>query len=448
MPLRPSQRLQYLVERLLVRGAHYRLLFAAAIVGLVSVGAGTLVMRVDGGFDEWSDAVWWAFLRLTDPGYLGDDVGVARRVISFSVTVMGYVVFLGSLVAIMTQWLTQTLRNLERGFTPVVRHDHILVLGWTNRTPSILQELLQSHGRAGRFLRRVGARRLVIVVLADDVNAERVQSLKDSLGPLWDPGDLILRSGSALQVDHLERVAFAQAAAVILPGSDFSSGGLDNSDSRIIKTILTISHYGRQQRIDHLPWLVGEIFDDRKLHLARRAYAGEIEILSSHRFVARLMAQVVRHVGVFPVFEELLIRDDGNEVFIRPCKEFVGRSFAELVEAYPQAVLLGFVQPSGASFKPLLNPADDTLVDENTRAVLLARTFEDTQPLVDTDLQALPREQGDGSQDPDLSRRRILVLGWNHKASDFLRELDSYTNERFDVHVLSVQPAADRHKDV
>jgi hypothetical protein len=83
MPLRPSQRLQYLVERLLVRGAHYRLLFAAAIVGLVSVGAGTLVMRVDGGFDEWSDAVWWAFLRLTDPGYLGDDVGVARRVISF-----------------------------------------------------------------------------------------------------------------------------------------------------------------------------------------------------------------------------------------------------------------------------------------------------------------------------------------------------------------------------
>ena len=448
MPLLPRQRLQYLVERLLVRGAHYRMLFAAALVGLVSVGAGTLVMHADGGFERWTDAVWWAFLRLTDPGYLGDDVGVVRRVTSLSVTIMGCVVFLGSLVAIMTQWLTQTLRNLERGFTPVVRKDHVLVLGWTNRTPSILRELLLSHGRARRFLRRVGARRLVIVVLADDVDAAMVQSLKDSLGELYNSSDLILRSGSALQVEHLARVAFAQAASVIVPGADLTRGGLDNSDAKIIKTILTISHYGRQQQIDELPWLVGEVFDDRKLHLAREAYGGEIEILSSHRFVARLMAQVVRHAGVFRVFEELLIRGDGNEVFIRPCREFIGRSFAELVEAYPHAVLLGFVRPRGASFEPQLNPSDDVLVDAETRAVLLGRTFEETDSSTDKALVALPRQPRSRSQQSVASTRRVLVLGWNHKASDFLGELGSYGGERFDVHVLSVQPIADRDEDV
>jgi hypothetical protein len=67
------------------KGAHYRLLFAVALIGLVSVAAGTLAMKVDGGSRHWSDAVWWAFLRLTDPGYLRDDVGVIRRLISLSV---------------------------------------------------------------------------------------------------------------------------------------------------------------------------------------------------------------------------------------------------------------------------------------------------------------------------------------------------------------------------
>jgi hypothetical protein len=358
------------------------------------------------------------------------------------------VIFVGSLVASITQWLTQTLRNLERGFTPVVRHDHVLVLGWTNRTPSIIAELLLSHGRARRFLRRVGARRLVIVVLADDVNAELIQDLKDSLGKLWTPRDLILRSGSALQVEHLERVVFADSAAVIVPGSESSSGGMDNSDTRIIKTILTISHYGRQQGIDRLPWLVAEVFDDQKLHLARRAYAGQVEILSSQRFVALLMAQAVRHAGVYRVFEELLVSDEGNEVFIRPCKEFIGRSCAELVEAYPQAVLLGFVRPSGASFEPQLNPSNDVLVDVETRAVLLGRNFEETQSSFATDLPALPRKPRAQVQMEIQPTRRILLMGWNHKASTFLRELSDYNQEKFEVHVLSLQPATDRDQDV
>lgn len=449
MPIRPRQRLQYMVERLLVRGAHYRLLFIAALVGLVSVVAGAMVLEVDGDFSGWPEASWWAFLRLTDPGYLGDDEGIAKRVIATIVTVIGYVLFMGSLVAIMTQWLTQTLRNLERGFTPVSHKDHVLVLGWTNRTPSLLRELLQSRGRARRFLRSVGARRLVIVVLTEDVSAELVQTLKDSLGSLWDSRAVILRSGSALHVDHLERVAFAQAAAVIIPGVDFAHGGPEHSDTRIIKTILTISHYGRRQNVDKLPLLVGEIFDDRKLHVARRAYSGQIEVLSSYRFVSRLMAQIVRHAGVFRVFDELLVRDDGCEVYIRPCKEFVGKSFAELVEAYPKAVLLGFVGPSGGSFTPMLNPGDAYIVDEDTRAVLIAETFEDTQSDTGHHAPPLPR----GKCEPlaavaDARPRRILLLGWNHKAPVFLKELSSYANERFEVHGLSILPAAEREGDI
>ena len=55
------------------------------------------------GHDDLPAAIWWAFLRLTDPGYLGEDHGVIPRTVSTVLTLAGYVVFLGALVAIMTK---------------------------------------------------------------------------------------------------------------------------------------------------------------------------------------------------------------------------------------------------------------------------------------------------------------------------------------------------------
>ena len=137
---RLKNRFKFQIERLLLRGAHSRLLFITLLVGIVAIGGGLLVQATDARFEGSETAIWWAFLRLTDPGYLGDDEGVARRAISTVLTVLGYVLFMGSLVAIMTQWLNQKIRNFESGLTPIVRRNHIVILGWTNRTPAIVEE--------------------------------------------------------------------------------------------------------------------------------------------------------------------------------------------------------------------------------------------------------------------------------------------------------------------
>ena len=62
-------------------------------------------------FSQEGQAIWWAFRRLTDPGNLGDDEGLFTRVLSSVLTVLGYVLFMGSLIAIMTQWLNAKLRH-------------------------------------------------------------------------------------------------------------------------------------------------------------------------------------------------------------------------------------------------------------------------------------------------------------------------------------------------
>ena len=84
---RLKNRFKFQIEQLPLRGAHSRSLFIAPLVGLVAVGGGLLVQATDATFEGNKTAIWWAFLRLTDPGYLGDDEGGARRAISTTLKV-------------------------------------------------------------------------------------------------------------------------------------------------------------------------------------------------------------------------------------------------------------------------------------------------------------------------------------------------------------------------
>ena len=438
---RMRNRFKFHLEQLIMRGAQYRLLVIAAAIGLVSLVAGVLVMEIAGGFDEPGAAIWWAFLRLTDPGYLGDDEGVARRMISTVVTVAGYVFFMGALIAILTQWLNQTMAKLERGLTPIVQNDHLLILGWTNRTASIVRELLLSEGRVKRFLRRRGARRLRVVILAEEAGVELVQELRERLGDLWEGRQIVLRSGTPLRIEHLRRVDYTHAAAILIPGADFSESGTEAVDAQTIKTLLSMSHYSRVDEVEELPLIVAEIFDERKVDVARHSYHGNLELLASDAFVSRLIAQNLRHPGLSQVFDELLMGDNGNEIYIRECPQLTGRPFRELDGAFPRAILLGVTRPDRKSFEPILNPPDDLAVEPGDRLVLLSRSYEDSTPV--EAFAARPSRCGpQAKRNPEVRReRKILVLGWSHKVPALLRELSGYASESFAVTVCSLVPA-------
>lgn len=441
--------LKFRVERLLLSGAHSRLLFIASLIGIVAVGGGLLVQATDVPFDDRETAIWWAFLRLTDPGYLGDDEGLARRVISTVVTVLGYVLFMGSLIAIMTQWLNQTIRNFERGLTPIVRRNHILILGWTNRTSEIVSELMNAEGRVRRFLQLRGARGLHVVILSEDVSLERTMELRSALGPLWNPGKITFRSGIPLRIEHLERVDFQNASAIILPGADFAYGSADESDTRIVKTLLSISNQGgRGGGTGDLPLLVTEIFDPDKVFMAQRAYRGVLEILASDLFISRCMAQNVRHPGLSHVFHEILSHGIGNEVYIHTSEQFTGFRFGDLSGAYPKAVLLGIVRPQDEEFCPLLNPPGDLILESEDRLVFLAQEYEDCEPLKNYQIERVSHKFRDVSDVRVKSKRRILILGWNHKAAVLLKEFGRQVREQFEVAILSLIPLAQRDAEI
>jgi hypothetical protein len=436
--------LKFVLETYFVRGMHYQLLAVAALIGLISVIAGAAVVWPSDDATGLGEAIWWAFLRLTDPGYLGDDTGTWRRTVSTVLTVLGYVLFMGSLVAILTGWLQRTMRRIESGVTPVVRKDHVLVLGWSARAGTVVDDVLRSEGRVRRFLRRHGARRLHIVLLAEDVSPDLVQELKERTQERWNPRRITLRSGSPLRVDHLERVAFLDAAAIVLPACDFSEVGAENVDARTIKALLSMSSHPSVEDRRDLPLVVAEVIDARKAEIARGAYGGPIEVVASDTIVGRLVAQNVRHRGLSRVYSELLTHGDGNELFAPALPQLAGRPFDELVALFPDAVLLGVVRPEDAGLRPYLNPAPGFVVEDGDRLVFMARTYDATAPTTGRTSVAPERRQLATTRKPAEGSRRVLILGWSHRVPALLDELASYADETFEIELVSTLPVDHR----
>jgi hypothetical protein len=454
MILRIWGRLKFAVETFVLGGPLHRLFVTAVLIGFIAIVGGALVLLFGGPAppadrDNFLEALWWAFLRLSDPGYLGDDVGTLVRVVSTLLTVLGYVVFLGSLVAIMTQWLNSSIARLQSGLTPLALNNHLLLLGWSSRTVAIVREILLSEGRVERFLLRRRAGRLRVVILAEEVVPGMIQELRDRLGDMWDPAQIILRTGSPLRLEHLRRADFLHAAAILLPSPDSGADLVEYPDARTIKTIMATGKSSREDGATEMPLLVAELADARKLEIARRAYGGPIEVIASDLIVARLLAQNIRHPGISKVYAELLRHDVGSELYLREFPPLVGRDITDVTGVFSRAIVLGLLHGEGAGCRALLNQPRGATIQPGDRLVLLASEFDaaapDGTPHVGAQTQPATAVARPLRMPP---HRRVLVLGWNHVVPALIRELEGYQSETFEVDIVSLVPIVDRSEEL
>lgn len=441
-------RVQFILEAILLSGTLGRLFVAALMIAGVAFLAGLMgywvALGTEQAFANPFEAIWWAFLRLSDPGYLGDDAGALLRIVSTLVTVAGYVLFMGVLVAILTQGLNERIRKLEMGLTPISAHKHIIHLGWNNRTPWIIQKFLVSEGRVNRFLRRVGARRLKLVVLVDEVQPAHSNELRTIIGRDWDPDRVILRSGSPLRLDHLMRVDYLRAGVILLPSLDWRSQKIaTRSDDATVKTILSIAHSLRlSTRELPPPLLVAELYDARKIPTALHSYQGPIEIVAGDEVISRMIAQITRHPHISAIYRELLSMGHGNEIFIRDADaDLVGQSFWKFAQAVDAALVIGVARLTKDGVRPTLNPAHDYRFAEDDKIVFVAENWADlntstqtptkdaiheTWPKPDTALERLERKT-----------EKVLILGWSRYLPALLDEYESYCNQSFEITMAS-----------
>jgi Trk K+ transport system NAD-binding subunit len=438
--------LVFQLEQVIVRGPLWRFALMLVLVVLVALVAGLLVRAIAPGFDSGEDAVWWAFLRLTDPGYLGDDEGMAKGAVSTVLTILGAALFTGALIAILVQWLNNTIERLELGLTPVTLDAHFVLVGWNSRTLTIIEEFLVSQGRVERFLRQRGARRLRIALLAERVDASLRQEIKLQLGEHWNARQIILRSGSPLNLDDLERVDFAHAGAILIPAADTTVSSTLNADTHTVKTLMTMGAALEDMPPEELPLVVAEIQDTRYISTLRALYRGPMEIIAGDEVISRLMAHNVRHPGLSHVYGELS-DVSGSQIYVREESQLVGVPVQQLAYAFAEGVLLGVVRPQGDGFQALLNPPNDMRLETGDRIAVLAPSYKNAAPPESLGAEVeLPERPA--PEHAVRAQRRVLILGWNHRVPALLDEFASYPKEQFDIDIVSQVSASKREKRI
>ena len=107
----------------------------------------------------------------------------------------------------------------------------------------------------------------------------------------------------------------------------------------------------------------------------------------------------------------------------------------------------GSCVPEADDFQALLNPPGDLRLEANDRIAVLAPSYADAA-LPET-IGAAPELQERGapaSRAP--ARRRVLVLGWNHRVPALLEEFAAYPDEAFTIDIVSQVSAAKREKRI
>lgn len=451
LKLRFVDRIKYLIERQFVKGAAYQLLMVMLFIGFISLIGGLLVAPAGEPFEGLGSAIWWAFLRLTDPGYLGDDQGNWVRFISTLLTVSGYVVFLGALVAIMTRKLIEIMGNLERGLTPVALKHHIVVLGWNSRTLPLLRELLGPSHRMKRFLERSSAKRLKLVVLSRQASSLQRLALKNEAGIGHRARHVILRSGLAIQPDALKRVACLEAAAVIVPSGTQGPESLVTSDVETIKAVLSIAAQAREHARP-LPYVVAELQDIRKRAVLERAYPGAVEVVAGDATISRLLTQNILHPGLSEVYNELLTASTGNEIYVRSGSVMEGRTLETLAAECPRAIVLGLLRAEDNGWQVMLLADSATPIRDSDCVIFIARDYSETQPENTKATAALPvihrPVQVTAGNENSPFNHRVLILGWNRRVPSLIAEFASYPRHHFSMDLVSVLPAAARETEI
>ncbi|RYZ61765.1 MAG: hypothetical protein EOP09_19570, partial [Proteobacteria bacterium] len=329
------------------------------------MASGFLLAEIDRSNSNILANSWWAFLRLSDTGYLGDDQGYGKRILSTMLTVLGAALFLGAFVAIMSQWLNKTMKQLGEGLTPISMKGHIAILGYTNRTPSIAYEIFSSGRRLKRFLRSIDRFQPHLVILDDEVDYERTQDFRVHMKSHWNRHLVTFRGGNPVRQDELERVDPANASAIIIPAATFIGEKRGIVDTRTIKTLLSIKNCLPDGETNG-PRVVVEILDAMKVTLAENAYGPNVYVVSSETMICRLLAQNIIHPGLSDIYAELLRNSSGNSLFIKRIPEFTGLRWDRLSQSLTSGIALGILKEGSPATCTLCPENDYVLSDEDS----------------------------------------------------------------------------------
>jgi len=361
------------------------------------------------------EAFWISLIHTLDPGAMGEnDLGWSLKAYQFFITVCGIVV-LSTLIGLVSNGILDKIQELRKGRSFVIEKDHTLILGWSSKIFTIVPELVIANENV---------KKPVIVILADKDKVDMEDELRDKVGNTGNT-KVICRTGDPIDVSDLYIANPFEARAIIILDKDN-----ENSDSQIIKTILAIvTNPGRRKEPYHI---TAEIENSRNYEVAKMVGGDEVELILSDEFISRIMVQTSRQSGLSVVYIELM-DFGGDEIYFMEEPKTVGKTFREVLFMYEESAIIG-LQFADNSVE--LNPPMDTVMRKGDKVIGVTED-DDTLIVREESKIKIDDQWITGIERPKSEAERILVLGWNVRAKNIIKELDNYVASDSIVHIVS-----------
>lgn len=388
----------------------------------------SLVMVVTGGSLVWSldptpgsgqprrgflGSVWQSVLHSLDPGTVAGDTGHWWFVaIAFAITIGG-ILIVTALIGVLTTGLDAKLAQLRKGRSAVLERNHTILLGWSDQVFTIISELVEANSNQHRPC---------IAVLADRDKVEMEDEIREKLGKTGNTR-VVCRSGNPIDPDDIAMVnPSAARSVIILPSSE------ENRDAYLIKTLLALARSRDGQAGScHI---VGCVADPHNLPAAQLAGGPDAHLIDANDVAARLIVQTCLQSGLSVVYTDLL-DFGGDEIYFHEEPSLVGSTYAHALHAFPKSSVIG-MQVAGGQIT--LNPNGEVRIQPGDRLIAISAdddTIIPGQPAVVVQPAIVAR------LDPPPARKRTLILGWNRRAVEVLRQLDLYLPTGSEAYIVA-----------
>jgi Trk K+ transport system NAD-binding subunit len=388
-----GDRVRYWFDSTLARGASALVGWMALLCLTVVVPASALVVWTDPhapqSLPDRLVQVW----RLTGETLrLGGATGTPLRVTMSVLLALIALLYVSTLVGLITTALTERLTALRRGRSTVLEHGHVVVLGWSEQVFTVVGELVAANANQ---------RRAAVAVLADRDKTAMEEALGTKVGPVGRTR-LICRSGPTTDPAVLTLTSPATAGVVlVLPRDE------PDADAEVVKTLLALR--AALAGVKNRPPVVAAVRDDRYRLAAGLAAGPGGVVLESDTVTARLIVQAARRPGLSLVHQELL-DFAGDEFYLVAEESLTGRPFGDALLSYPTSSVVGLVRGD----TPLLNPPPQTTVAADDLLIVISRD-DDTASPGECGQWVEKAAMASGPATPTRPER-VLLLGWNRRA--------------------------------
>ena len=401
--------LYYQIEKIFVKKPIIKI-FLLFIISIISLLIGSLFYYyfVDTNF---TTSLWNSWTFIVDAGSHVGETKFAGKFISTIITVLG-MLFFATLVGLLTSGIEETLEELRKGRSSVVEKNHIVILGWSDKIFSIINQISKANENENK---------IVIVILAEKEKEVMDLELANNT-QLFRNTEVITRTGELFRLEALSKVSLNEAKNLILLDED-----KEFSDNIKIRILLTIKKYYSI----NIPIII-ELRNEVTLEIIKKISAKNIYPINMSKTVNRLIAQSVANPGVGNIYSKIL-DFNGPSFYIIDVPQLIGQNYSNLLFKNDEICLCGISSEEEIIFCP----NSDYKIKPHDKLVVLSDGKQNIRSINNGNVKDYKILKYNGNLFQLERDKQILIIGNHTFLNELLNEIYEYFDSTVKITIIS-----------